>query len=163
MVWIYSWRISWRIRIFGPDGFGFMGLDKYSDALGKFDKGMAIAGGIISCGNNVYNNFTNPNYTTGEAFGASFMDAAYYGGTGVLKYKAGLSIGSFAINAGIAVGASILIKAPVIWGAGLVAGLSIAAGGLVAIEIGFAGAVVIYYLGEWIDDGWEWFKKQIFE
>ena len=26
-----------------------------------------------------------------------------------------------------------------------------------------AGAVAIYYLGEWIDDGWEWLKKQIFE
>ena len=49
------------------------------------------------------------------------------------------------------------------WGAGLVAGLSIAAGGLVAIGIGLAGAVAIYYLGEWIDDGWEWLKKQIFE
>ena len=35
--------------------------------------------------------------------------------------------------------------------------------GGVAFLVGIAGAVAIYYLGEWIDDGWEWLKKQIFE
>ena len=92
------------LGFFGPDGFGFKGLGKYYDALGKFGKGMAIAGGIISWGNSVYNNFTSPNYTTGDAFGASVMNAAYYVVTGVLKYKAGLAIGSFAVNAGMTVG-----------------------------------------------------------
>ena len=65
---------------------------------------MAIAGGSISWGNSVYNNFTSPNYTTVDAFGASVMDAAYYVVTAVLKYKAGLAIGSFAVNAGMTVG-----------------------------------------------------------
>ena len=92
------------LGFFGPDGFGFKGLGKYYDELGKFGKGMAIAGGIISWGNSVYNNFTSPNYTTGDAFGASVMDAAYYVVTEVLKYKAGLAIGSFAVNAGMTVG-----------------------------------------------------------
>ena len=151
------------LGFFGPDGFGFKGLGKYSSALKKFGKGMAIAGGIISWGNSVYNNFTNPNYTTGEVFGASAMDAAYYGVTGVLKYKVGLAIGSFAINAGIAVGTSILIGAPAVWGAGLVVGLSIAAGGLVAIGIGLAGAVAIYYIGEGADWLYGKFKEWIFE
>ena len=87
------------LGFFGPDGFGFKGLGKYYDELGKFGKGMAIAGGIISWGNSIYNNFTNPNYTTDDAFGASVMDAAYYVVTEVLKYKAGLAIGNFAVNA----------------------------------------------------------------
>ena len=95
---------------------------------------MAIAGGIISWGNSVYNNFTNPNYTTCEAFGASAMDAAYYGVTGVLKYKAGLAIGSFAVNAGMAVGTAAVGLAGAIglgFTGSIIAGLAI--GGLVAI------------------------------
>lgn len=152
------------LGFFGPDGFGFKGLGKYSDALGKFGKGMAITGGIISWGNSVYNNFTNPNYTTGEAFGASAMDAAYYGVTGALKCKAGLAIGSFAVNAGMAVGTAAVGLAGAIglgFTGALIAGLVV--GGIVAIVIGAAGAYAIYYIGGLIDDGWEWLKKQIFE
>ena len=152
------------LGFFGPDGFGFKGLGKYSDALDKFGKGMAIAGGIFSWVNSVYNNFTNPNYTTGDAFCASVMDAVYYGVTGMLKYKAGLAIGSFAINAGMAVGTAAVGVASSI-GLGitgsLIAGLVF--GGIVAIGIGFAGAYAIYYIGGLIDDVWEWLKKQIFE
>ena len=44
------------------------------------------------------------------------MDAVYYGVIGKLKYQARLAIGSFAINAGIAVGASIFIGAPAMCG-----------------------------------------------
>lgn len=124
---------------------------------------MAIASGIISGGSSVYNNFTNPNYTTGEAFGASVMDATYYTSKGFGAYWLGSKVGELAVSAGITIGGSIFLGAPVAWSAGLVVGLSIGIGGLVAIGIGFAGAVAIYYLGEWIDDGWEWFKKQIFE
>ena len=152
------------LGFFGPDGFGFKGLGKYYDELGKFGKGMAIAGGIISWGNSVYNNFTNPNYTTGDAFGASAMDAAYYGVTGVLKYKAGLAIGNFAVNAGMTVGTAAVGLAGAIgigFTGSLIAGLVV--GGIVAIGIGVAGAYAIYYIGGLIDDGWEWLKKQIFE
>lgn len=124
---------------------------------------MAIASGIISGGSSVYNNFTNPNYTTGEAFGASVMDATYYTAKGFGAYWLGSKVGELAVSAGITIGGSIFLGAPIAWSAGLVVGLSMAAGELVAIGIGFAGAVAIYYLGEWIDDGWEWFKKQIFE
>ena len=152
------------LGFFGPNGFGFKGLGKYSDALGKFGKGMAIAGGILSWSSSVYNNFTNPNYTIGEAFGASAMDAAYYGVTGVLKYNAGLAISSFAVNAGIAVGTAAVGVAGAIglgFTGSLIAGLVV--GGIVAIGIGVAGAYAIYYIGGLIDDGWEWLKKQIFE
>ena len=152
------------LGFFGPNGFGFKGLGKYSDALGKFGKGMAIAGGILSWSSSVYNNFTNPNYTIGEAFGASAMDAAYYGVTGVLKYKAGLAISSFAVNAGIAVGTAAVGGAVAIglgFTGSLIAGLVV--GSIVAIGIGVAGAYAIYYIGGLIDDGWEWLKKQIFE
>ena len=152
------------LGFFGPDGFGFKGLGKYSDALGKFGKGMAIAGGIISWGNSVYNNFTNPNYTTGEAFGASAMDAAYYGVTGWLKYKAGAAIGGLAVKAGMAIGTAAVGLAGAIGlslTGTLVTGLIV--GGIVAIGIGVAGAYAIYYIGGLIDDGWEWLKKQIFE
>ena len=114
-------------------------------------------------GNSVYNNSTNPNYTTGEAFVASAMDAVYYRVTRKLKYQAGLAIGSFAINAGIAVGASIFIGALAMRGAGLVVRLSIAVGGLVAIGIGLAGAVVIYYIEEGLERLYGKFKEFIFE
>ena len=147
----------------GTKGFGIKSLGPYSDMINKFGKGMTIAGNVLSWGSSVYNNFNNPNYSTGEAIGASFMDAAYYTGKGFGTYYASIEVGKAAVGLGIATGASIFLGAPATWGAGLVAGLSIAAGGLVAIGIGFAGAVAIYYLGEWIDDGWEWLKKQIFE
>lgn len=152
------------LGFFGPDGVGFKRLGKYSDALGKFGKGMVIASGIISWGNSVYNNFTNLNYTTGDAFGASFMDAAYYGVTGLLKYKAGLAIGSFAVNAGMTVGTAAVGVAGAIglgFTGSLIAGLVV--GGIVAIGIGVAGAYAIYYIGGLIDDVWERLKKQIFE
>lgn len=132
--------------------------------LKKFGIGMAIAGGILSWSSSVYNNCTNPNYTIGEAFGASAMDAAYYGGTGVLKYKAGLAVGGFAVNAGMAVGTAAVGLANAIglgFTGSLIAGLVV--GGIVAIGIGVAGAYAIYYIGGLIDDGWKWLKKQIFE
>ena len=151
------------LAYWGTEGFGFQFLGKYSSALKKFSIGMTIAGNVLSWGSSLYNNFNNLNYSTGEAIGASFMDAAYYTGKGFGTYWLGSKVGELAVTAGITVGSSILIGAPAMWGAGLVAGLSIAAGGLVAIGIGLAGAVAIYYLGEWIDDGWEWLKKQIFE
>lgn len=83
------------------------------------------------------------------------MDATYYTAKGFGVYLLGSKVGELAVSAGITIGASIFLGAPVALSAGLVVGLS--------IWIGFAGAVAIYYLGEWIDDGWEWFKKQIFE
>ena len=148
------------LGFFGPKGFGFSGLRKYSDALGNFGKGMAIAGGILSWSVSVYNNFTNLNYTTGEALGASAMDAAYYRLTGWLKYKAGAAIGGLAVKAGTAaVGLAGAIGLSLT--GTLVTGLIV--GGIVAIGIGVAGAYAIYYIGGLIDDGWEWFKKQIFE
>ena len=147
----------------GPEGFGFQFLGKYSSALKKFRKGMTIAGNVLSWGSSVYNNFNNPNYSTGEAIGASFMDAGYYTVKGVGTYYAGIGVGKAAVGLGIAAGASIFLGAPVTWSAGLVVGLSIGIGGLVAIGIGFAGAVAIHYLGELSDYVWSELKKALFE
>ena len=147
----------------GPEGFGIQSLGKYSSMVSKFGKGMIIVGSIFSWGSSVYNNFNNPNYTMGEAFGASAMDAGYYTVKGVGTYYAGIGVGKAAVGLGIAAGASIFLGAPVAWSAGLVVGLSIGIGGLVAIGIGFAGAVAIYYLGELLDYGWSELKKALFE
>lgn len=87
----------------------------------------------------------------------------YYGVTGVLKYKARVAIGCFAINAGMAVGTPAVGLVGVIglvFTGSLIVGLAV--GGLIAIGIGVAGAYAIYYIGGLIDDGWELLKKQIF-
>lgn len=149
------------LSFWGPEGFGFQSLGKYSSALKKFGIGMAIAGNVLSWGSSVYNNFTNPNYTTGEAFGASAMDAVYYAGKGFGTYWLGSKVGELAVTAGIAAGSAALGATVFGTTIGFVGALAI--GGGVAVLVGIAGAVAIYYLGEWIDDGWEWLKKQIFE
>ena len=112
-------------------------------------------------GNSVYNNFTNPNYTTGEAFVASAMDAAYYTLKGIGTYLLGKLVGKLVFASGIAVGCATL--GLTIFGTtiGFIGALAI--GGAVSLVVGFVGAVAIYYLGEWIDEQWEWCKKQIFE
>ena len=46
----------------------------------------------------VYNNFNNPNYTIGEALGASAMDAGYYTAKGVGTYYAGIGVGKAAVG-----------------------------------------------------------------
>ena len=149
------------LAYWGPEGFGFQFLGKYSSALKKFGIGMTIAGNVLSWGSSVYNNFNNPNYSTGEAIGASFMDAAYYTGKGFGTYWLGSKVGELAVTAGIAVGSAVLGATAFGTTIGFVGAFAI--GGGVAVLVGIAGAVAIYYLGEWIDDGWEWLKKQIFE
>lgn len=74
-------------------GLGIQSFNKYSNMVLKFGKGMIIEGSILSWGSSVYNNFTNSNYTTGEAFGASTMDAAYYAGIGIGTYYVGVGWG----------------------------------------------------------------------
>ena len=88
------------------------------------------------------------------------MDAAYYGVTRSLMYKAGLAIGSFAVTASTAV-VGLASAIGLGFTGSLIAGLVV--GGIVAFGIGVAGAYAIYYIGGLIDDGWEWLKKQIFE
>ena len=46
------------------------------------------------------------------------------------------------------------------WGIGIISG--VIAGFGTAVLIGIAGAVAIYYLGEFLDGIWESFKEQIF-
>lgn len=145
----------------GPEGFGFQFLEKYSSALKKFGIRMAVAGNVLSWGSSVYNDFTNPNYTTGEAFGASAMDAVYYAGKSLGTYWLGSKVGELAVTAGIAAGSATLGATVFGTTIGFVGALAI--GGGVAVLVGIAGAVAIYYLGEWLDDGWNWLKKQIFE
>ena len=149
------------LAYWGPEGFGFQFLGKYSSALKKFGIGMTIAGNVLSWGSSVYNNFNNPNYSTGEAIGASFMDAAYYTGKGFGTYWLGSKVGELAVTAGITAGSAALGATAFGTTIGFVGAFAI--GGGVAVLVGIAGAVAIYYLGEWIDDGWEWLKKQIFE
>ena len=152
------------LKFLGPKGFGFNRLGGYSELLDKFGKGMAITGAVFSLGSSVYNNFTNVNYSTGEAIGASIMDAAYYGITSRLKYKAGIAIGNFAINAGMAVGAAAVGLAGAI-GLGFTGSLvvGLVTGGIVAIGIAVLGAVAIYCIGEMLDYVWSEFKKALFE
>ena len=156
-----SGGIDGWLGFFGPNGFGFNVLKKYSTAFKKFGIGMIIASNVFSWGNSVYNNFTNPNYTTGEAFVASAMDAAYYTFNGIGTYFLGKLVTKLVFASGIAVGCATL--GLTIFGTtiGFIGALAI--GGAVSLVVGFVGAVAIYYLGEWIDDGWEWLKKQIFE
>ena len=145
----------------GPDGFGFQFLGKYSSTLKKFGIGMAIAGNVLSWGSSVYNNFTNPNYTTGEAIGASAMDVAYYAGKGLGTYWLGSKVGELAVTAGIAAGSAALGATVFGTTIGFVGAFAI--GGGVAVLVGIAGAVAIYYLGELLDYGWSEFKKTLFE
>jgi hypothetical protein len=159
-----SGGIDGGLGFWGLNGLGFENPGKYSDVLGSFGKVMAVAGAVLSWSSSVYNNFTNSNYSIGEAIGASIMDAGYYGITGVLKYKLGLVVGSEAIKAGMALGTSAVGLAGSVglgFAGSLVVGLSV--GTIVAIGIGVAGAYAIYYVGGLIDDVWERVKKQIFE
>ena len=89
------------------------------------------------------------------------MDAAYYAVKGVGTYWLGNKVGQLAVNAGIAAG-SISLGATVF---GTTIGFvgAFAIGGAVTILVAGVGAVVIYYLGESSDVGWEWLKEQIFE
>lgn len=125
--------------------------------VSKFGKGMIIAGSILSWGSSVYNNFANSNYTMGEAFGASAMDAGYYAVKGFGTYYAGIGVGKAAVGLGIAAeGAAITYL-----GVGFAGALAI--GGGVAVVVGIAGDVAIYYLGELLDYGWSKLKKVLFE
>ena len=152
-----SGGIDGGLGYWGPEGFGIQSLGKYSSMVSKFGKGMIIAGSILSWGSSVYNNFNNPNYTMGEAFGASAMDAGYYTAKGVGTYYAGIGVGKAAVGLGIAAGGAAITYL----GVGFAGALAI--GGGVAVVVGIAGAVAIYYLGELLDYGWSELKKALFE
>ena len=143
------------------EGFGFQFLGKYSSALKKFGVGMTIAGNVLSWGSSVYNNFTNPNYTPEEAIGASAMDAVYYTGKALGTYWLGSKVGKLAVTLGVAAGSAVLGTTVFGTTIGFVGALAI--GGGVAVLVGIAGAVAIYFLGELLDEGWNWIKEQIFE
>ena len=125
---------------------------------------MAIAGSILSWGSSTYNNFVHSSYSIAEAIGASAMDAVYYLGTGIIKYKAGVAVGGLAIKSGMFLGTSAVSTAGAL-GLGFAGTLSagLIVGTITAIGVGIAGAYAIYYLGGLVDDGWEWLKQQIFE
>ena len=145
----------------GPEGFGFQFLGKYSSVLKKFGIGMTIVGSALSWGGSIYNNFTNPNYTTGEAIGASFIDAAYYTGKGFGTYWLGGKVGELAVTAGIAAGSAAV--GATIFGTTIGFLGAFAIGGGVAVLVGIAGSVAIYYLGEGADWLYEKIKEEIFE
>ena len=152
-----SGGIDGGLDFWGPDGFGISSFSKYSNALSKFGKGMIIAGSVLSWGSSAHNNFTNPNYTTGEALGATAMDAVYYTGKGIGTYYAGIGVGKAAVGLGIAVGGAAITYL----GVGFAGALAI--GGGVAVVVGIVGAVAIYYLGELLDYGWSELKKALFD
>lgn len=104
----------------------------------------------------MYNNFTNPNYTTGEAWVATSMDVVYYTGKGIATYALGNQVGKLAVACGMFAGEFVLGATSSLLGAFIV-------GGVVAVLVGWAGAKVICYLGEKADAFWEKIKKQIFE
>ncbi|MBR6688153.1 MAG: hypothetical protein IKL77_05325 [Clostridia bacterium] len=149
------------LNYWGPEGFGLQFLGKYSSLLKKFGIGMTVVSNALSLGSSIYNNINNPNYTTAEAIGASFMDAAYYTVKGLGSYWLGNQLGKVAATVGIAAGSAVLGTTVFGTTIGFVGALAI--GGGVTFLVGMAGAVAIYYLGELIDNGWEWLKKQIFE
>ena len=149
------------LSFWGPDEIGFQFLGKYSSVLKKFGVGMAITGNVLSWASSVYKNFTNPNYTIGEAVGASAMDAIYYAVKGFGSYWLGSKVGELAVAAGIAAGSAAIGTTVFGTTIGFIGAFAI--GGGVAFLLGIAGALAIYFLGEKIDDGWEWLKKQIFE
>lgn len=117
---------------------------------------MIALGSLLSWGNSVYNNFNNPNYTTGEAITASVMDAVYYGFKGIGTYLFGKAVGDLAVAAGISLGGALLLSTGSIF-------LAVGVGAITAIGIAAIGAFAVNYLGERIDDLWEWIKEQIFE
>lgn len=145
------------LAYWGPEGFGIKFLGKYSNALSKFGKGMLIAGSILSWGSSVYNNFTNANYTAGEAFAATALDAAYYTAKGVGTYLAGTAVGNAAVSLGIAAGGASIAYC----GVSFLTAFAISGG--VAVLAGIAGAVAIYYLGVGVDLLYEELKEWIFE
>ncbi len=149
------------LSFWGPKGFGFQSLGKYSLALKKLGVGMAIAGNVLFWGSSVYNNFTNPYYSISEVIGASAMDAAYYTAKGLGTYWLAKKVGDFAVTAGVAAGSAALGATVFGTTIGFVGALAI--GGGVAVLVGIAGAVAIYYLGELIDNVWESVKKKIFK
>ena len=112
----------------GPEGFGIQSLGKYSSMVSKFGKGMIIAGSILSWRSSVYNNFNNPNYTMGEAFGASAMDAGYYTAKGVGTYYAGIGVGKAAVGLGIAAGGAAIKYLGVSFAGALAIGGGVAVG-----------------------------------
>ena len=117
---------------------------------------MIVLGSFLSWGNSVYNNFNNPNYTTGEAITASVMDAVYYGLKGIGTHWLGGKIGAFALYAGISLGGALLLST----GSML---LAVGVGAITAIGIAAIGAIAIYYLGEGFNWIYEKIKEWIFE
>ena len=144
------------LNYWGPNGF-IKSLGMYSDALSKFGKGMIIGGSILSWHSSVYNNFSNPQYTAGEAFVASALDAAYYTVKGFATYHAGQAVGNAAVALGLAASGAAIAY----WGVGFMTAFAI--GGGVAVLAGFAGAVALYYLGVGVDYLYEELKKWLFE
>ena len=145
------------LKYWGSKVYGFKFLDKYSSALSKFGVGMIIIGSTLSWASSVYNNFTNPMYTTEEAIAASAMDAVYYGGKGYATYLAGAFIG----NTSVAAGSATAIFLIYYMGVGTTAAFAL--GGVVTVFMALAGAYAIYYLGEYLDEKWSEFKKTLFE
>lgn len=84
------------------------------------------------------------------------MDAAYYTLKGLGTHYAGVVLGKAAVGLSVAAGCAAISYL----GVGIVGALAI--GGGIAVLIGIAGAVAIYYLGEFLDGIWESFKEQIF-
>ncbi len=152
-----SGGVDGGLGYWGSEGFGIQSLERYSSMVSKFGKGMIIAGSILSWGSSVYNNFDNPNYTMREAFRASAMDAGYYIAKGIGTYHAGIGVGKAAVGLGIVAGGAAITYL----GVGFAGALAI--GGGVAVVVGIAGAVAIYYLGELLDYGWSELKKALFE
>ena len=149
------------LNYWGPKGVGFHFLGQYSNALSKFGKGMAVVGAVLSWGSGVYNNFSNPNYTIGEAYAASALDAAYYTGKGYGSYWLGSKVGQLSVSAGIAAGSAALGATVFGTTIGFVGAFAI--GGGVAVIVGIAGAVVLYHLGQGVDWLYEKIKEGIFE
>ena len=139
-------------------------LKSYSGIFDKFGKGMIILGSILSWGNSVYNNFNNPNYTTGEAITASFMDAGYYAIKGIGTYFLGKAVGDLAVAAGIFIGAGVVSLTSALGlcvGGALFAGIIV--GGVIAIAIAVLGSILLSNLGEWADEKWNEIKRKNFE
>ena len=128
-------------------------LTKYSNWLLGIGIGLDLA---VSA----YNNYHNPNLTTGQKWASFFADVGYIGATSALAYGAGALVtkGSVALGtaaAGYALGATI---------GGVTIGFAgaIAIGAAVVVIGIVAGTILIAVVSDALDNWWEQKKEEWF-
>jgi len=136
-------------------GLGLFKSGIFKKVTGFFDKfgvGMAILGFGVDTLLSGYNNFSNPNLTTGQQWASFGMDIGYNAVKTGAQFALGLGAGKLAgaVGLNVAIGLAILGMGPV--GAALI-GIG------VAVAIGAGAMFAIYHGGKWLDEQWKNFKN----